>query len=129
MSRGRTGYPSEDTVDNEVIAHLRQDGPGTARELPRNPDITVKRWVGVIDITRSGTGSTKSRGRTRAVYYLYGDERRAVRRYIEVNTEFVRSCMNDRTNPINMGLEDYWWEMFREEWVWGGYARKLEEAD
>ncbi len=77
--------------------------------------------MGCFDVTRSGTGAHKSRGRTTAVYYLYGDERRAVRRYIEENTGFVSSCMDDRSNPIAVAVEDYWWRMFCEEWTWGDY--------
>ncbi len=111
-------HPNSRTVENGVIQHLRHEGPATSDELPRNPNLRDKRWVGIVDITRSGTGSSKSRGRTRAIYYLYGDERRAVRKYIQVNQEFVESCMDDKTNPINMGLEDYWWRMFCEEWTW-----------
>lgn len=116
----RSPHPNPRTAENGVIQHLRNQGPATSQELPRNPNLRDKRWVGIVDITRAGTGSSKSRGRTRAIYYLYGDERRAVRKYIDVNTEFVRSCMNDKTNPINMGLEDYWWRMFCEEWIWEG---------
>jgi hypothetical protein len=114
-------FPDEKTRNNEVISHLREEGPATAEELPRNPNLRERRWMGTFDVTRSGTGSSKSRGRTVAVYYLYGDERRAVRKYIEENTDFVESCMGDKVNPINMGMEDYWWQMFCEEWVWGGY--------
>lgn len=120
MSRVRA-YPDERTYENEAVQHLRDQGPSTAKELPRNPGLRDKQWIGTLDVTRSGTGSSKSRGKTRAVYYLYGDERRAVRKYIRVNTDFVRSCMEDRVNPINMGMEDYWWRMFREEWVWDGH--------
>jgi len=78
--------------------------------------------MGRLDVTRSGNAASKSRGKTTTVYYLYGDERRAVRRYIQENEGFVRSCVEDRANPINTGLEDYWWRMFCEEWLWGGYA-------
>ncbi|MFP4633099.1 MAG: hypothetical protein ACLFMT_06670 [Halobacteriales archaeon] len=106
------------TTDNQVVEKLKRDGPAVADELPRVPGPRERRYVGKFDVTRSSTGSNRSRGRTQAVYYLYGDERRAVRTYIEENTEFVRTCMQDRANPINMAHEDYWWQMFCEEWTW-----------
>jgi len=114
-------FPEEKTRTNKVLTRLHEEGPATAEELPRDPSVRERRWMGTFDVTRSGTGASKSRGRTVAVYYLYGDERRAVRKYIEENEGFVRSCMGDKVNPINMGMEEYWWQMFCEEWVWGGY--------
>ncbi|MFP4632678.1 MAG: hypothetical protein ACLFMT_04490 [Halobacteriales archaeon] len=118
--------PSDSTADNEVIQHLRQHGPATAEELPRPPSARERSYVGSFKVTRSNTGSSKSRGKTNVVYYLYGDERRLVRKYIQENTEFVRSCMQDNANPINMSLEDYWWQMFCEEWLWSGLAEEGE---
>lgn len=118
MSKGKP-LPDDKSKQNQVVMHLRDEGPQTSYELPRPPNLQDKRWIGILDVTKS-TGSAKSRGRTKAVYYLYGDERRAVRKYIQENTDFVRSCMDDKVNPINMGMEDYWWRMFCEEWVWGG---------
>ncbi len=127
MVENRT--PERRTRDNEVIQHLRRRGPSTSNDLPRTPDTGERRYVGNLNVTRSNTGSGKSRGKTKAVYYLYGDERRAVRTYIEENTEFVRSCMQDNANPINMSLEDYWWRMFCEEWTWGGYEETVETSN
>ncbi|MFP4632756.1 MAG: hypothetical protein ACLFMT_04890 [Halobacteriales archaeon] len=118
--------PDEKTRSNRVIQALRERGPLVADELPRKISTTDRRWVGKFDVTRSGTGAHKSRGRTQTVYYLYGDERRAVRKYIEENTEFVASCMEDRVNPLNSSVEDYWWRMFCEEWVWGGHDSRSE---
>lgn len=113
--------PSENTKHNSVLQTLRREGPSTTDELPRRVSSNDKQWVGKFDVTRSGTGATKSRGRTVAVYYLYGDERRAVRKYIRENTEFVTSCMQDKSNPISVTCESYWWQMFCEEWTWGDY--------
>lgn len=118
--------PERRTRENELIRRLREGGPATSEELPRTPDTSERRFVGNLNVTRSNTGSGKSRGKTVAVYYLYGDERRAVRKYIQENTEFVASCMEDNANPINMSLEDYWWRMFTEEWTWGGYDDAVE---
>ena len=61
-------FPDEKTKNNEVISHLREKGPSTAEELPRNPNLRERRWMGTFDVTRSGTGSSKSRGRAVGVY-------------------------------------------------------------
>lgn len=98
----------------------------TSDGLPRKVSATDRRYVGRFDVSRSGTGGRKPRGRTVGVYYLYGDERRAVRKYIEENTEFVESCIEDRVNPISINQEEYWWQMFQEEWSWSGYGREPE---
>ncbi len=118
-------FPNRNSRNNKVLNVLREKGPLTSDELPRPPNIQDRQWIGMLDVTKT-KGSAKSRGRTRAVYYLYGDERRAVRKYIEENTDFVRSCMNDKVNPINMSMEDFWWNMFAEEWIWSDYANKTE---
>jgi hypothetical protein len=123
MNKGKP-FPDENSKQNQVVSQLREKGPLTSYDLPRPPNLQDKRWIGILDVTKS-TGSAKSRGRTKAVYYLYGDERRAVRTYIEENTDFVASCMEDKVNPINMGMEDYWWRMFCEEWVWSGHDDQI----
>ena len=121
MNQKSSPFPEEKSKNNKIVEHLRRYGPSTADELPRNLNLQDKNWVGTLKMTKSAPGSSKSRGRTKAVYYLYGDERSAVRKYIEENTEFVASCMEDSVNPINMTLEDYWWHMFCEEWIWGSH--------
>lgn len=114
-------------VGNDSLRKLRMDGPQTGDSIPgRIPAEIRHSYVGVLDV--SGNGSTKSRGTTKSIYYLYGDERRAVRRFIEENTEFVASCMEDQVNPINMNLEDFWWQMFCEEWNWGEYEAEVNTA-
>ncbi len=117
----RDGRATVPRGDNVVLNRLREGGPAVSAELDRKVSTHDREYVGKFDVNRSSTGGSKHRGRTTAVYYLYGDERRAVRRYIEENTEFVEGCIADQANPINLNREDYWWRMFQEEWYWGGY--------
>ena len=58
---------------------------------------------------------TKSRGRSQGVAYLYGDERRAVRTFIDVNEEYVESCIEDTRNPLQR-WDDIIYQMLLEEW-------------
>lgn len=58
----------------------------------------------------------------RSVVYLYGDERRAVRRFVEENEAYVRACMDDPDNPIAATWDDVLWALLCEEWDLGGFA-------
>ena len=60
-------FPDEKTRKNDVLMHLYEEGPSTAKNLPRDPNLPERRWMGTFDVTRSGTGASKSRGRTVAV--------------------------------------------------------------
>jgi hypothetical protein len=109
-------FPERKTREDAVIASLRQKGPVTEYELPRAPKPSESRWIGELGIEtppeRNPIGGETS------VYYLYGDERRAVRKYITENTEIVKVCMGGASNPIKTSMEKYWWQMFCEEWTW-----------
>lgn len=69
-----------------------------------------------------GQGKSKSwesDGEVKTVYYLTGDERRAVRKFIEANSRFCKSCMGNskRTNhPISHHLDDVMWWLFQQEY-------------
>ncbi|MFB6283609.1 MAG: hypothetical protein ABEK59_06705 [Halobacteria archaeon] len=119
-SNSDDGGDYSDKVPRTQVIEQLSEGPKTDQELEGKISPKSRKMVGKLDVPTKGTGGGKSRGRTQTVYYLYGDERRAVRKYIRVNEEFVKSCMQDEVNPINVNMEDYWWQMFVEEWVYQG---------
>lgn len=113
--------PRPETRRNSNVRHLRRRGPATKRELPKDINSSIRHgYVGKLYVRKGN--ARKSRGRVTPVYYLYGDERRAVRKFIQVNHEFVESCMQDNANTLNMRLDDVLWQMFLEEWVWGEHG-------
>lgn len=50
------------------------------------------------------------------LYYLWGDERRAVRRIVQSYPEFVGECMDYPKNPLKKAWEEIMWELLVEEW-------------
>lgn len=107
--------PNPQTARSDLIQALR-DGPLTYDELPYPPKPRHRKYVAKLSASTSG----KARGRTTTVYYLYGDERRAIRRFIELNEAFVGSCMEDDSNPLANHFPEDVWRVFQEEWVWRG---------
>lgn len=69
------------------------------------------------------TGSGCSHGTWTQVLYMVGDEREAIRLFIEVNEENIRSVMNGEgpTNAFKQQWPDFMWEMLEEQWYLGGY--------
>lgn len=98
----------------KIIENLREDGPKRADELPEATEGKEVEVVGVLGVPTPITYETTP------VFYLYGQERQAVRKYIQANEDFVRSCMDSEQNPIALNMEEFWFQMFCEEWVWGG---------
>jgi hypothetical protein len=82
---------------------------GDARHLIRKLKLNTARK------TAEGFGGARN---TETVYYLYGDERRAVRVFIESNYEYLREIQNDslRGHPILQSWGDGMAELYREEW-------------
>lgn len=105
--------PHPQTAENDLIQALRE-GPRTYEELPYPPKPRHRKYVAKLSASASG----KSRGDATTVYYLYGDERRAIRRFIDENEPFVASCMDDDSNPLANRFPEEVWRVFQEEWVW-----------
>lgn len=61
-------------------------------------------------------GSTKRKGDVETVYYLVGDDRRAIRRFIEVNETFVAEAMATRSNKLSAEWDDFLYALIQDEW-------------
>lgn len=116
------------TIDSEAYHKLR-DGPKLASELSDRGDTIsfgpsksgngLRSMIRKLRVPRiSCAGSTTKRPRdNRIVYYLYGDERRAMRKFIEVNTEFIESCMaNENGTVLSQSWPEGKLQMLAEEW-------------
>jgi len=59
-----------------------------------------------------GDSNTHGKGNIDTVYYLVGDERRAVRKFIAINSAYVKDCfdLQECNNPLRQKLpeEMYW---------------------
>lgn len=50
------------------------------------------------------------------VYYVYGDERRAMRRFIEVNEDPIRENIQHTFSDLVDALDEYDFRVLKEEW-------------
>ena len=108
---------------------------GAIRNLADGPKTDIKtsglpaEALGFIQKIKSpltgGRDSDKpSKQRRKTVYYLPGDERAAMRLYIEMNEELVTHCLKDtKANSYKESWPDWQYDMLFEQWVWGGYAQ------
>lgn len=115
--------------ENGVVRHLVRHGPATGAALPTDcvTNSAAREVVAKLDVARgNANGPMKRRGSTTSVYYLYGEERVAVRRFIDENAAYVASCLRDRHSPLH---EHDLYEVFVEEWVWRDWRDGGGEAD
>lgn len=116
--------------DNSIITTLAEVGPRTGEEIEAlgglggNEKFVVERIV----VTSGGQGGYKRRRsdthREIPIYYLPGQERKAVSRYIQENESSVRSSLKDKANPLNHNLESWMYNLIKEQWYWLGYDGK-----
>lgn len=119
---GQSAAFAQKTASCESM-RLLYERPRTRDEFHDGYDGTVRRLGGVVarleapSTSRgSGGGSFKTRGRTKTIYYLYGDERRAVREFVRANTDYVESCLGDQFNPLRANWDETLWRLLLEEW-------------
>lgn len=101
--------------ENKMIQEL-SDGPhaGYVNIPPHLRDM-----IHTIKAPKGSPGATKPRGTKKNVYYLPGDEREAIRTFIEANEAYVRGCLEDPTNPMQMNWSDEMYQLLVEQWEWG----------
>lgn len=107
------------TLRSELYQSLRE-GPKTREELSNAPTSPhLRDLVCRLKYTvPSGGDRRKSRGQALTVYYLWGDDRRGVRKFIDVNEEFVASCMADNAGPLRQAWDDALASLIEEEWAY-----------
>jgi len=105
------------------------------QELARGPivsDGNYHRTGRRIEAKLHPTSGTRSGVpyQTTPVYYLPGDERRAVSAFIEENEAYVRLNLDtDEQNILRMSLSDDMYQLFLEQWEWLGYAATETNSD
>lgn len=104
---------------NKIIDVL-SDGPAT--ETP-NISQAIRTLVHRIRPPAPSYGASKSRPRgAKTVYYLPGDERRALDLFIQENTEYVRDCLSDDVNPLTHAWSEEQYRMLVEQWEFGDWG-------
>lgn len=113
--------------ENSTLQYLREHGAGTPDELPVKPtSSTLRDQLAIIKVQGREYGGSASPDRppltnVRPIYYLYGDERRAVRKFIAENTALVEWAMDTNHNIIVNSVDQVIWQMMCEEWTWGDW--------
>lgn len=101
---------------SDKLQTLRQE-PSIASEFDGLQSLSPnkRQFVERLDVT-GVQGSTKRSPEVRSVYYLVGDERRAIRRFIEENEEFVASAMATKSNKLSAEWDDFRYQLLLDEW-------------
>ncbi|OTF01851.1 DNA-binding transcriptional regulator [Halorubrum sp. SD683] len=100
----------------------------TLREQPRISDeldggrgVSVfstneRMFVERLDLTSVEGAGQRDGDRVTTVYYLEGDERRALRRFIEENQAIVREQLSDAPNRFSHEWDEWLYGLLEEEW-------------
>lgn len=117
-------------LQSKMIIALREHGPQTFTELKEEHNVetlTAEQRLIVEKLHVCGrNGSTPSLGRLYKVYYLYGDERQAVRKYIETNRSVLEQIdLQSGHNRVRQAFDEYMYRILLEEWY---LDEKLEDA-
>lgn len=112
------------TLDSNQLEQLIES-PVTSDEaenaLPPNPG-TLR------DLIRQLTSPSGGYGRWDSIFYLHGDERRAIRKAVRCNEEFIVNAFADSdkgNNPFAQGWSERWYQMLCEEWEY--HRRRVAE--
>lgn len=112
------------TLDSNQLEQLIES-PVTSDEaenaLPPNPG-TLR------DLIRQLTSPSGGYGRWDSIFYLHGDERRAIRKAVRRNEEFIANAFADSDkgdNPFAQGWSEKWYQMLCEEWEY--HRRRVAE--
>lgn len=112
-------FPYTRSRQNKVIQALRENGPMTTDDMDGYPNLSsaAKKFVGTLKPPwKSGT----------PIWYIWGDERRAIRLFVSVNEDGVREAMEQSNSTLRQRMDDSMWRLLCEEWMWSG---KLTEEE
>jgi|GEM_PF-1777022 len=112
MAQHTRPYPYAESLKNTQLMALYDRGPLFSDELPNGARFTPRSrpYVGSVQPT---WGSGKS------VWYLWGDERQAIRRFVKTYEDEVRDAMVSKNSALCARLDDALWRMLCEEFYWG----------
>lgn len=104
------------TANSRILAEIRES-PRTRREIG---DTTISNGVREL-VERIYVPGVSEQGHTRAVYYIYGDERRAARTFIEENPHIVHEATRNPESALRENVHPFMFTIIMEEFQLGGY--------
>ncbi len=105
----------------DVLRQIRER-PRTSDEFASGKGLAnltdqQRQFIDRLDLTGVQGDVQRSGDRVSTIYYLVGDERRAVRRFIEENEEIVGDELGSHPpNRISTDWSDFLYELLEEEW-------------
>lgn len=115
------------TMSNNAAVRRLASGPKTTSEVPRSSTGSARAVVEFLSAPTSTTGGRVHTGSKKDIIYLPGDERAAVRLFIEENTEYVRETLKVSPNPLQLSWDDLSYQLLIEQWYWSGHAEVDDE--
>lgn len=114
-------FPYTRSRSNEKLQAL-QDGPAYTDELPNDSAVTkaARRFLQYIDPPWP---------RSSRLWFLWGDDRRAIRKLIDRHEDDIREALQDRNSTLSTRMSDPHWMMLCEEWLWMGKVDDDDLAD
>lgn len=108
------------TKSSKRLAKLREE-PQVKIKLPTGGPL--RSMIQKLSVKSPGKGNSKTwdgvgGGGLDTIYYLPGDERRAVRKFIEENSKFVIDCFTNQeyNNPIAHTFDGFMLSLFQQEY-------------
>lgn len=100
---------------------LLRERPRTPGELPREAGMNYfegqqRQFVRQLKVGKQIGEAEKPGGKAVQVYYLEGDERRAIRRFIEANEEIVAKALAQQVSRFQHEWSDFLYGLLEEEW-------------
>ncbi len=113
-------YDNEQRLFGSKWLQTLRDEPRIGEELGDGRGVAVltdqqRMFVKRLDVTGVGGASHRDSDRVTKVYYLHGDERRALRRFIEENEVIVRDQLQDAPNRFSHEWDDWLYGLLEEE--------------
>jgi len=124
-------FPYTRSRNSKQLMALREDGPAPTDELPKGGRFTPQQRRFANTIAAPWSGGT-------SVWYLQGDERRAIRRFIDLNEDKIRNALAKKNSTLSARFEDTLWVILCQEWLWSGkmtdkemekYRRNVRDRD
>jgi len=113
-------YDNEQRLFGSKWLQKLRDKPRIGEELGDGRGVAVltdqqRMFVERLDVTGLGGASHRDSDRVTKVYYLHGDERRALRRFIEENEAIVRDQLQDAPNRFSHEWDEWLYGLLEEE--------------
>lgn len=108
--------PGEQRLYGSTKLQTLHERPRTSTELDGINSLSSAQRQFVEWLTVTGAqGSSKRTPDVDTVFYLAGDDRRAVWRFIEVNEEFVAEALSTRSNKLSSEWDEFHYALIRDE--------------